>query len=137
MVLHYFTNALLGGLLIGAAVSLMVVFLGRITGISGIVAFSLTGLPQETCWRRAFIFGLIAAPVLWRLLLGPLPEIAIDASMSRLILAGILVGFGTRLGSGCTSGHGVCGIARLSKRSLLATVLFMISAMMMVWLFPV
>lgn len=129
-------QALLGGVLIGVAVSLTALGLGRIAGISGIVALSLRGVASETGWRRAFIIGLLSAPSLWQWF-WPLTAVSIEAGNLRLVLAGLLVGFGTRLGSGCTSGHGVCGIARASVRSLVATVLFMGVAIVTVWLFPV
>lgn len=114
-------TALAGGLLIGLSVALMIVLLGRITGISGIVA----GLQQTDgrSWRIAFITGLLAAPLLWQLL-APLPAVEMPGNTVVVIVAGLLVGFGTRLGSGCTSGHGVCGLSRLSLRSLAATLTF-------------
>lgn len=133
---HPYVSALAGGLLIGIAASLVVVFLGRIAGISGIVAMSVKGPRIETDWRRAFIVGLLLSALVWQLF-APLPETTIAASNGRLVLAGLLVGVGTRLGSGCTSGHGVCGIARLSPRSLVATGVFILSGMLVVWLLPV
>lgn len=133
---HPYLSALAGGLLIGIAASLVVVFLGRIAGISGIVAMSVKGSRLETGWRRAFLVGLLLSALVWQLF-APLPETTIAASNGRLVLAGLLVGFGTRLGSGCTSGHGVCGIARLSPRSMVATGVFILSGMLVVWLLPV
>ncbi|TBW56071.1 YeeE/YedE family protein [Marinobacter halodurans] len=117
-------SALVGGLIIGLAAVLLILINGRIAGISGILGGLLTPSRGESAWRAAFLLGMIAAPLLW-LALAALPAIQIEASTPLLIVAGLLVGFGTRLGSGCTSGHGVCGLSRLSPRSLVATVLFM------------
>ena len=116
--------ALAGGALIGLAAVLLALFNGRIAGISGILSGLLRPVKGEWPWRLAFIVGLMAAT-----LLVARPEIHIEASTPMLIIAGLLVGVGTRLGSGCTSGHGVCGLSRLSMRSLVATLLFMIEAM--------
>lgn len=116
-------SALAGGALIGLAAALLWLGNGRIAGISGIVGGMRTQGP-DLAWRIAFIAGLVLAPlgcaVLWRV-----TPISIDASAPLIMVGGLLVGFGTRLGSGCTSGHGVCGLARLSARSLVATMLFM------------
>jgi uncharacterized protein len=119
-------TALAGGVLIGAAAVLLMYLNGRVAGISGIAAGLLKWPPAEDwAWRAAFVAGLVIAPV-WLALSGlARPEIAFEVNMPMLIGAGILVGFGSAFGSGCTSGHGVCGIARLSKRSILATVVFM------------
>ncbi len=117
--------ALAGGALIGAAAVLLMATLGRIAGISGIVGGLMSAGLQDIGWRLAFIAGLIAGPWVAVLLGAPIPQVDVDASIPVVILAGLLVGFGTRLGSGCTSGHGVCGLARLSPRSLVATLLFM------------
>ncbi|MCM8613013.1 YeeE/YedE family protein [Accumulibacter sp.] len=114
-----------GGLLIGFAVALLILLEGRIAGISGIVGGLLQ--PRRTGdvgWRLAFVLGLVAAPLAWGML-ALLPQGRIDATWTTLVVAGLLVGFGSRLGSGCTSGHGVCGLSRLSPRSLAATVVFM------------
>ncbi|GAB3264724.1 YeeE/YedE family protein [Chitinimonas naiadis] len=118
-------QSLAGGLLIGLAAAACVLLLGRIMGVSGIVG-GLFGIRDgaEWRWRGAFVAGLVVTPLLWRLFL-PLPELTITASPLTLLLAGLLVGFGTRLAAGCTSGHGVCGLARLSPRSLWATGTFM------------
>jgi uncharacterized membrane protein YedE/YeeE len=115
----------LGGVLIGLAAALLIVCNGRIAGISGIVGGLLAPVRGELAWRLAFLAGLLAAPLAYRLLIGPLPALRIDAGAGALVAAGLLVGLGTRLGSGCTSGHGVCGISRLSPRSFVATALFM------------
>lgn len=117
-------SALAGGLLIGLAAALFVLLNGRIAGISGIVGGLLRPARGDVAWRVAFVAGLIVAPLAW-LLFAPLPALQIDAGYGALVLAGLLVGIGTRYGSGCTSGHGVCGVSRLSPRSLVATAAFM------------
>jgi len=124
--------ALAGGLLVGLAAALFAVFNGRIAGISGIVGGLLRPKRGDMAWRAAFIGGLIAAPLLYRLITA-LPEIQIDAGWPLLIVAGLIVGVGTRYGSGCTSGHGVCGLSRLSPRSLVATVTFMAAGFLTVF----
>ena len=117
--------ALAGGLLIGLAAALLLSFNGRIAGISGIMG-GLLARPraEEFGWRAAFVLGLLLAPALYRLF-ADLPESRIDAGWATLVAAGLMVGYGSRLGSGCTSGHGVCGLSRLSPRSLVATLTFM------------
>ena len=116
--------SLAGGLLLGLAAALFILLNGRVLGISGIVAGVLRPRAGDTGWRLAFLAGLIAAPLAWSLFAAPVvPRIA--AGPALLVLAGLLVGWGTRHGSGCTSGHGVCGLARLSPRSLVATLAFM------------
>ena len=124
--LNHFTplSALIGGLLIGTAATLFVLFNGRIAGISGIVGGLLRPLAGDVAWRIAFVLGLLMAPLLYRLN-APLPTLQIDAGYPLLIVAGMLVGIGTRYGAGCTSGHGVCGLSRLSPRSGVATAVFM------------
>jgi len=117
-------SALAGGALIGLAAGLFVVANGRIAGISGIVAGMLTKKTRTEGWRMAFLAGLIGSPLLFSLFY-PLPEITVQTSWPVIILAGLLGGAGTRLGSGCTSGHGVCGLSRFSMRSLVATLTFM------------
>ena len=117
-------SALAGGALIGVAVALFVLLLGRIAGISGILGGVLWPVRGDTAWRVAFVAGLIASPWLFRLL-APLPPLVIEAGTLRLVCAGLLVGLGTRYAGGCTSGHGVCGVSRLSPRSLVATAAFM------------
>ncbi len=115
---------LAGGVLIGLSASLLMLFDGRIAGISGILGELLALRHGEIGWRLAFIAGLVAAPLLYRAFGGALP-FTITPAGPLLITGGLLVGIGTRMGSGCTSGHGVCGLARLSKRSLAATLTFM------------
>ena len=117
-------TALGGGLLIGLAAAMFVLFNGRIAGISGIIGGLLRPAPGERGWRIAFLLGLVAAPLVYALA-APLPAMRIDAGTGTLIAAGLLVGIGTRYGAGCTSGHGVCGLARGSARSLAATLAFM------------
>ena len=117
-------TALGGGLLIGLAAAMFVLFNGRIAGISGIIGGLLRTAPGERGWRIAFLLGLVAAPLVYALA-APLPAMRIDAGTGTLIAAGLLVGVGTRYGAGCTSGHGVCGLARGSARSLAATLAFM------------
>jgi len=117
-------SALAGGVLIGIAAAMFVLLNGRIAGISGIVAGLLKPVKADVAWRITFILGLVGAPAA-HLLAGALPVPQIDASWSALVLAGLLVGVGTRYGSGCTSGHGVCGLSRQSPRSLAATAAFM------------
>lgn len=117
-------TALGGGLLIGLAAAMLLLFNGRIAGISGILGGLLRPVPGELGWRIAFLLGLVAAPLAYTLA-APLPAMRIDAGTGTLIAAGLLVGIGTRYGAGCTSGHGVCGLARGSARSLAATLAFM------------
>lgn len=117
-------SALAGGALIGLAAAMLAMLNGRIAGIAGIVGGVLNPKRGEVGWRSAFIIGLLLAPAAW-LLVTSLPEVRIDAGYPMLIVAGLLVGISTRYGAGCTSGHGVCGISRLSPRSILATIAFM------------
>jgi uncharacterized protein len=126
-------QSLIGGLLIGIATLIMIRYLGKITGISGIVGQTWSAASGDRAWRLAFVAGLVLSPLVYALV-WPLPAVEIQASTPWLIVAGVLVGFGSRLGSGCTSGHGVCGLSRLSPRSLVATVTFMLVAMLVVWL---
>ena len=123
-----------GGMLIGLAAALLWLGMGRIAGISGIVGGILPIRRKETAWRAAFLAGLLAAPLLLGVAAGYSAPVPALESVDLLAIAGLLVGFGTRLGSGCTSGHGVCGIARLSPRSLVATGIFMAVAAATVFL---
>jgi len=116
--------SLAGGVLIGVAAAMFVLLNGRIAGISGVLGGLLRPMRGDIGWRVAFILGVMAAPAVYALL-GALPVLEIDAGWGALVLAGLLVGVGTRYGSGCTSGHGVCGLSRLSPRSLAATLTFM------------
>lgn len=118
-------SAVIGGALIGASAVILWVMDGRLAGISGIVG-GLADAPRgDAGWRIAFLLGLLAAPLVYWTAGGGLPSVTISSSLPLILAGGLLVGFGTRLGGGCTSGHGVCGMARLSPRSLAATLLFM------------
>ena len=117
-------SSLLGGVLIGVAAAMFALLNGRIAGISGVLGSLLKPVWGDVGWRAAFIIGLVGAPVLYALF-SELPAVQIDASYGALVAAGLLVGIGTRYGTGCTSGHGVCGLSRLSLRSLAATATFM------------
>ena len=125
-------TSMAGGVLIGLAASLFVLLNGRIAGISGILGGLLLPRQGDLGWRVAFVAGLLLAP--WAYLLaGALPPVEVAAGQGTLVLAGLLVGIGTRLGAGCTSGHGVCGISRLSPRSIVATLTFMAAGFITVY----
>jgi uncharacterized membrane protein YedE/YeeE len=119
-------TALAGGLLIGLGAAVLILFNGRIAGISGIVGGLLRPKRSDVGWRIAFVAGLLLAPLLFQGI-AQAPEIRIDAGSGTLVAAGLLVGIGTRYGAGCTSGHGVCGLSRFSLRSLAATASFMLA----------
>ena len=125
-------SGFVGGLLIGGAATLLIVLNGRIAGISGVFGGILDGLfggsRKDLPWRIAFIAGIVLGPALVVSLGGTLPEISLPGPLTLIIVSGLLVGFGTRLGGGCTSGHGVCGMARGSRRSFAATAVFFASA---------
>ena len=125
--------SLAGGVLIGTAAALFLLLNGRVAGISGILGGLLHPRTGDTGWRVAFILGLVAAPLLYQLA-APLPAVQIDAGTAQLVVAGLLVGVGTRYGSGCTSGHGVCGLSRLSPRSMVATAAFMAAGFVTVFI---
>ena len=127
--------SLAGGILLGLASALFILVNGRILGISGILGGLLTLKPAEAGWRVAFMLGMLAAPATLSWVAPPdlLSAPRIDASYALVVIAGLLVGFGTRLGSGCTSGHGVCGLSRLSPRSLVATGSFIAAGFAMVY----
>ncbi len=127
-------SALIGGLLIGASAALFLVLNGRIAGISGILGGLIPPERGQVGWRLAFLAGMFIAPLAYVALGGALPAIGLDASLPLLVVAGLIVGFGTRLGAGCTSGHGVCGIGRGSPRSLAATAVFMATAIATVFI---
>ena len=126
--------SLLGGMMLGLAATLYVLLHGRILGISGIVSGLVHPKKEDWSWRLAFIIGLITAPFLAALFFGILPVIEVDASWLTVIIAGLLVGFGVQYGSGCTSGHGICGLSRLSPRSLVATLSFMTAGFLVVFI---
>ena len=132
--MEHFTplSATIGGILIGLAAVLMMAIHGRIAGISGLLSGVLFAEKSERSWRLAFILGLISAPILTLFFTGHRPDFDLQADTNLLIIGGLLVGFGTRLGSGCTSGHGVCGLSRLSPRSMASVVIFMASGMITV-----
>jgi uncharacterized membrane protein YedE/YeeE len=121
-------SAAIGGGLIGLSAVLLMLLTGRIAGISGIFGGLLSFKSDDRDWRIAFIAGLILAPLIAGWIGHAMPTPKLPASWTVIIGAGLLVGFGTRLGSGCTSGHGICGIARLSSRSIVATIVFMLAA---------
>lgn len=125
--------SLAGGLLIGLATALFLLFNGRIAGISGIVGGLLSPARGDVAWRMAFVVGLVISPFVF-VLGAPLPEVTIEAGYPMLIVAGLLVGIGTRYGSGCTSGHGICGLSRRSPRSMVATVAFMFAGFVAVYI---
>ena len=125
-------SSLAGGLLIGLATALLLLLSGRIAGISGIVGGLLRPDKGDVAWRVAFVLGLFTAPLVF-VMAAPLPQVRIDAGMATLVIAGLLVGVGTRYGSGCTSGHGVSGLSRGSRRSLVATASFMAAGFLTVF----
>jgi uncharacterized protein len=134
MVIENFTpaSALVGGVLIGVATILLLAVSGRVAGISGIAGGLLLPRPGEIAWRGLFLAGLVLGAGAYGLF-RPV-NLQIPQALPLLIVAGLLVGYGTQLGKGCTSGHGVCGIARLSPRSMTATAVFMLSAAVTVFL---
>ena len=126
-------SALAGGAILGVAVTFLLLATGRIAGSSGILGGLLPPTAGDSGWRLAVIIGLVISPLVYSLFTA-LPAIQIDAGLPTLILAGLLVGVGTRYGAGCTSGHGVCGLARFSPRSLVATLSFMFTGFITVGL---
>ena len=125
-------SALIGGVLIGLAAAMLVLLNGRIAGISGVLGGLLRPVSGDVAWRVAFVLGLVGSPWVYGLVTAwPVPRI--DAGYTARVVAGLLVGVGTRYGSGCTSGHGVCGLSRLSPRSLVATVAFMAAGFLTVF----
>ena len=126
-------SSLAGGILIGVAAAMLLLLNGRIAGVSGIVGGLLAPQRGDLAWRVAFVLGLLIAPAAFTLF-GKAPLPRIDAGWGALIVAGLLVGVGTSYASGCTSGHGVCGLSRLSPRSLVATLAFMAAGMLTVFL---
>jgi len=129
-----YLSSLTGGMLIGLAAAVMLLFNGRIAGISGIVGSLLQKPDGRLFMDAAFVAGLLLGPVLFLVLFDAWPVVRIQAAWPLLVLAGFLVGFGTRMGSGCTSGHGVSGLARLSPRSMAAVATFLFTAMLTVFL---
>ena len=125
--------SLLGGVFIGVASGLFILFNGRIAGISGILGGMLRAASGDRFWRMSFLVGLIGSPLIY-VFVAPLPEVRVDADYVTLVAAGLLVGIGTRCGSGCTSGHGVCGLSRRSPRSLVAVASFMLAGFATVYI---
>jgi len=125
--------SLLGGIILGVAAALYVLFHGRILGISGIISGLLQPKSGDRTWRMALILGLLTAPLLAALFFEIRPIVEVEADWLAVVIAGLLVGFGTQYGSGCTSGHGICGLSRLSPRSLVATVSFMTAGFLIVF----
>ena len=134
--MHNFTpfGALLGGILIGLSASAMLLLEGKIAGISGICAGILQPAKGDTLWKSWFVAGLIAGGLLLRIFIPGAYDFGIVRSYGVLVIAGLLVGFGTRLGNGCTSGHGVCGISQLSPRSIVATLTFVATGAIVVFI---
>ncbi len=126
-------SAVIGGALIGAAAVILMLFSGRVAGIAGIVGGLFGANVHDWGWRLALVLGLVAGPYLVMLAGGAIPDVDIAASPAVIVAGGLLVGFGTRLGNGCTSGHGVCGLARFSPRSAVATATFMAMAIVVVF----
>lgn len=124
--------SLLGGIILGLASALMLILFGRIMGISGIIGTALERPKNDTLWRLVFIAGLISSAVVFAPFVDIDRTVPIETNIWLIVLAGLLVGYGTRLGSGCTSGHGICGISRLSVRSLVATGVFMVAGIVTV-----
>lgn len=131
---HDYLLPLLGGVLIGLASSLLLLLKGRVFGISGILSGVLVPNQGETAWRLAVLLGLVSAGAVLAVFYPSAFALEVSPSLSRYVAAGLLVGFGTTLGSGCTSGHGVCGMSRLSPRSIVATLIFMGAGILTVWL---
>ena len=125
-------SAAIGGALIGLSAVLLMAFTGRIAGVSGIFAGLINPQTTDRAWRAAFVAGLITAPIAAAFVGYAVPTPQMPGSYITIVVGGLLVGFGTRLGSGCTSGHGICGIARLSPRSIVATCVFMATAVVVV-----
>ena len=132
--MHDFVLALLGGLMIGAAAVLLMAAHGKIMGVSGIVSRLLPPMAADWQWRALFVAGVVVSPLLASLFTGELPVVTITHNPVVLLIAGLIVGIGTVTGNGCTSGHGVCGLPRLSVRSIVATMVFMASAMVTVFI---
>ena len=123
-----YLSSLAGGALIGVSAASLLLLNGRIAGISGIAGGLLGPVDRDTAWRAAFTAGLVLGPLAYTLMAGHWPVVRITAAWPALVTGGLLVGFGSRLGSGCTSGHGVCGLARFSRRSFAAVATFMLTA---------
>ena len=125
-------SASVGGALIGLSAVMLMAFQGRIAGISGVLSGSVFAESGDRLWRWFFLAGLIGGPLIYWAIKGSPPPFEMEAGLPLIIAGGLLVGFGTRLGSGCTSGHGVCGLSRLSPRSMVSVALFMAAGMLTV-----
>ncbi len=132
--MHDYLLATIGGLLIGVAAVLLMYSHGKVMGVSGIVSRLLPPTDKDWSWRLSFLIGMGATPLLFLAFASTAPQIEVTSNISLLIIAGLLVGVGTVIGNGCTSGHGVCGLPRFSKRSIIATVIFMGVAVLTVFL---
>lgn len=126
-------SALIGGLLIGGAATLTLWANGRIAGISGILSGVIVPGSSDRIWRILFVLGMLAGAIVYAVIRGAPADLELQVGPAGAIIAGLLVGFGTRLGSGCTSGHGICGLARFSRRSFTATLVFMATAILTVF----
>ncbi len=126
-------SALIGGLLIGGAATLTLWANGRIAGISGILSGVIVPGSSDRIWRILFVLGMLAGAIVYTVIRGAPADLELQVGPAGAIIAGLLVGFGTRLGSGCTSGHGICGLARFSRRSFTATLVFMATAIFTVF----
>lgn len=126
--MHDFVLASIGGVMIGLAATLLMANHGKIMGVSGIVSRLLPPIANDWGWRASFVVGVVTAPLLYTVIMGGVPAVDITANVPLLIVGGLIVGVGTVTGSGCTSGHGVCGLPRLSPRSFVATGIFMLTA---------
>ncbi|HEV7304886.1 YeeE/YedE family protein [Ensifer sp.] len=129
--MNEYENALAGGLLIGLSAAILMVANGRVAGVSGIAGRLLQGVQVSS--GVLFVIGLMAGPLVFRLIFGNWPSVTVTSSWPLLVAGGVLVGFGSRMGSGCTSGHGVVGLARLSRRSIAAVATFMGAAILTVF----
>jgi uncharacterized membrane protein YedE/YeeE len=129
-----YLNSLIGGGLIGLSAALLLIFNGRIAGVSGMVSDAIERASPERMSRILFLIGLVCGPLVYRGLFGSWPSVRVTTTKGLMLVAGALVGFGTRLGSGCTSGHGVCGLARLSPRSLTAVIAFLCTGILTVFI---
>lgn len=126
-------HSLVGGVLIGVAASILILFNGKIAGISGILGGVLKFKTEDVGWRLLFLLGLLISPVIYSIFF-TLPKVSLDSGHWTVLTAGLLVGLGARYGSGCTSGHGICGLSRLSVRSLVATITFMLAGVVTVYI---
>jgi hypothetical protein len=126
--------SLLGGMILGIAAALYVLLHGRILGVSGIISGLLHPKLSDSAWRVSLILGLVSAPFMAALFFGIFPVVEIESDWIAIVIAGLLVGFGSHYGSGCTSGHGICGLSRLSPRSLVATLAFMCAGFVTVFI---